>query len=48
MHYADTITPQTLLAQLEARATEDPLSWEVPNLLRKLASQEQSFQSLNT
>src|SRR3989338_2301328 len=48
MHHADTITPQTLLAQLETLAAEDPLSWEVPNLLRKLARQKQNFQSLNT
>lgn len=48
MHHADTITPQNLLAQLEARAAEDPLSWQVPNLLRKLVSQKQNFQSLNT
>ena len=48
MHHADTITPQNLLAKLETLAAEDPLSWQVPNLLRKLASQKQNFQSLNT
>ena len=48
MHHADTITPQSLLAQLETLAAEDPLSWAVPNLLRKLVSQRQNFQSLNT
>lgn len=48
MHHADTIAPQNLLAKLETLAAEDPLSWEVPNLLRKLARQKQNFQSLNT
>src|SRR3990167_9052532 len=44
----EEIAERALLAQLETLAAEDPLSWEVPNLLRKLARQKQNFQSLNT
>lgn len=47
MHHADVITPPVLLAQLDALAQEDPLSWSVPDLLRRLVSEGRSFSSLN-
>ena len=48
MHHADVITPPTILARLEALAAEDPLSWKVPSLLRRLVAEARSFNSLNS
>lgn len=47
MHHADVITPPVLLARLETLAAEDPLSWAVPDLLRRLVNEARPFNSLN-
>lgn len=47
MHHADTLGPAQVVARLEVLAAEDPLSWSVPPLLRQLAAEGRSFDSLN-
>ena len=47
MHFADQLTPAVVLSQISALADADPLSWSVPGLLRKLAQENRSFDSLN-
>lgn len=47
MHHADVITPPVLLARLETFVAEDPLSWKVPALLRRLVAEARPFNSLN-
>ncbi|MFP1646073.1 3-hydroxyacyl-CoA dehydrogenase NAD-binding domain-containing protein [Pontitalea aquivivens] len=47
MHYADTISPAELLTRIEGFARLDPLSWKVPELLRRLARDGRGFDSLN-
>lgn len=47
MFHADVVTPPVLLARLEALSAEDPLSWSVPGLLRRLVTEGRAFSSLN-
>jgi 3-hydroxyacyl-CoA dehydrogenase len=47
MHHADTIGPAALIARIEEYATEDPVFWRVPQLLRDMAKTGQTFSDLN-
>ncbi len=47
MHYADTLGAPAILAQIEALAAADPLSWPVSPLLARLAETSTAFASLN-
>uniref|UniRef100_UPI0035628373 3-hydroxyacyl-CoA dehydrogenase family protein n=1 Tax=Actibacterium sp. TaxID=1872125 RepID=UPI0035628373 len=47
MHYADTIGAAELVRRIETYRAEDPLSWNVPDLLRDLAQSGRDFASLN-
>ncbi|MDZ4311465.1 MAG: FAD-dependent oxidoreductase [Cypionkella sp.] len=47
MHYADSLGPTLLVERLERLTAKDPLSWSVPPLLRKLAHDGRSIDSLN-
>lgn len=47
MHFADTLTPPVILAKVEALAAADPLSWRVPDLLRRLVRENRTYDSLN-
>jgi 3-hydroxyacyl-CoA dehydrogenase len=47
MHYADTLAPGPILAEIKRLAHTDPLSWKVSPLLERLALDGQSFDSLN-
>ncbi|MDJ0629624.1 MAG: 3-hydroxyacyl-CoA dehydrogenase NAD-binding domain-containing protein [Rhodobacter sp.] len=47
MHYADTIGAAALIDRIEAYAAEDAFFWQVPPLLRHLASTGQTFADLN-
>ncbi|MEM8935030.1 MAG: 3-hydroxyacyl-CoA dehydrogenase NAD-binding domain-containing protein [Pseudomonadota bacterium] len=47
MHYADTIGAAALVERVEAYAKDDPDYWRVPDLLRRMASENKSFASMN-
>lgn len=47
MHAADALSPPVIVAQLDALAASDPLSWSVPALLRQLVAEGRGFDSLN-
>lgn len=47
MHFADTIGPRGLVQRLEALAAEDPLSWSIPPLVRRLVRDGRTFGSLD-
>jgi 3-hydroxyacyl-CoA dehydrogenase len=47
MHHADTLTPPAILAKVQALAAADPLSWRVPELLRRLVRENRTYDSLN-
>ena len=47
MHYADTIGVTTIVDRLTAYAAQDPLSWSIPDLLRRLDADGRNFTSLN-
>jgi 3-hydroxyacyl-CoA dehydrogenase len=47
MHYADTLEPGPILAEITRLAHTDPLSWKVPPLLERLVRGGQCFDSLN-
>lgn len=47
MHYGDTLGVSKIIAQLETNASQDPLSWSVPDFLRRLQADGRDFASLN-
>jgi 3-hydroxyacyl-CoA dehydrogenase len=47
MHYASALPPDEMIARISELAAEDPLSWSVPPLLRRLADQGRSIACLN-
>jgi len=47
MHYADTLGPGPILAEIKRLAHVDPLSWKVSPLLERLVRDSQPFNSLN-
>lgn len=47
MHFADSLSPAVILAKVEALMAVDPLSWRVPDLLRRLVRENRTFDSLN-
>lgn len=47
MHFADTLGVSEIITRLETYAAQDPLSWSVPDLLRRLQSDGRDFASLN-
>jgi 3-hydroxyacyl-CoA dehydrogenase len=47
MHYADTLEPGPILAEIKRLTHTDPLSWRVSSLLERLIRDGQSFDSLN-
>ena len=47
MHYAGTIGLDAVLKRIRGYAKEDPLSWQVPNLLRQLVEQGRTLLALD-
>lgn len=47
MHMADVIGIEALIARIETYAREDSYFWQVPQLLRVMASKGQSFSDIN-
>lgn len=47
MFYADKLGAKTILTQIEEMQKLDPLSWRPTPLLKRLATQDKSFSSLN-
>ena len=43
MHYADSLGVETIVAQLEILAQEDPIAWKVSPLLSRCADAGQSL-----
>jgi len=48
MHMADVIGIDTLIKRIDAYAKEDAYFWQVPQLLREMASNGQSFSDFNS
>lgn len=48
MHLADQIGAAALVQRIEGYAAEDPYFWQVPDLLRQMATSGASFADLNT
>lgn len=48
LHYADTIGAVEILGQITELRSQDPLSWQPTDLLRRLAKSGQPFADLNT
>ena len=47
MHYADTVGPESILADIDRFSAEDAFLWQPAPLLARLATQKGKFASLN-
>lgn len=47
LQYADTIGAQDIVARIETYAKEDPYYWQVPDILRSMATNGTTFAAMN-